>query len=132
MKDLKWPAVVVIGILLVVLGVLAYAGKDAATVLAGVITVLGALGFGYFNNKQSEIQEKQTQTQGTVDAIKEQTNGRITELMGLIDKMHRDHQNQADQHRRDMKEMADKMALMAPLPLEPPVSGGGMPHPSNL
>lgn len=126
MKELKWPAVAVIGILLVVLGFLSYAGKDATTVLAGVTLVLSALGFGYFNNRQSEIQQTQTRTQGTVDAIKEQTNGRITELMAMVEKQHRDHQEQADRHRRDMREVADKMALMGPLPLEPPVSGGGV------
>jgi uncharacterized protein HemX len=132
-KDLKWPAVAVIGILLVVLGGLSYADKNATTVLAGVIAVLGALGFGYNYSKQSEMAQKQTETQGTVDAIKEQTNGRITDLMTMVEKQQRDHQATNDQHRRDMKEMAERLAQMMPPPFDPPVSGaGGIGHSANL
>lgn len=130
-EDLKWPAVAVIVALLAVLGWLAYNGKDASTVLAGVIAVLGALGYGMLTNKQSDIQTQQGEIKQNTETIKEQTNGRITQLMEIVEKQHRDHQSQADQHRRDMKEMAEKMALMVPAPFDPPVSGGGG-HSSNL
>lgn len=121
-EDLKWPAVVIIVALIVVLGWLSYYGKDASTVLAGIIAVLGALGYGMLTNKQSDIQTQQSEIKSNTETIKDQTNGRITQLMEMLDKRDRDHQTQADQHRRDMKEMADKMALMTPPPPEP---GGG-------
>jgi hypothetical protein len=106
-RDLKWPAVTVIIALLAVLGALAYFGKDAATVLAGVITVLGALGFGYTFNRQAEIQQSTAR-------IEENTNGRIGQLVAMVEKQQRDQQAQTDQHRRDMREMADKLAMMTP------------------
>lgn len=118
MKDLKWPAVVVILGLLAVLGFLSYQSKDATTVLAGVIAVLGALGFGYQFSKTSEIQERQTEIKNNTEAIREQTNGRITEMMGMLDR-----QNQ--EHRREMAAMADRLAQMIPpsTPMMPPTSG---------
>lgn len=114
--DLKWPAVVVILGLLLVLGGLSWAGKDATMVLAGVIAVLGALGFAHVSNKQTDIQ-------ATADTIKEQTNGRMGQLTELLEQMRRDQMNGNDQHRRDMKEMADKLALMIPPTTISPTSG---------
>lgn len=136
MKDLKWPAVVVIVCLMVILGWLSYQGKDATTVLAGIIAVLGALGFGYQFSKTSEIQQATAK-------IEENTNGRMGELAkaaesertenrALVEKLIRDQQANNDQHRRDMKEMADKLAMMTP-PAELPVSvSGGETRPPNL
>lgn len=118
MKDLKWPAVAVIVALLVVLGLLSYADKDATTVLAGVIAVLGALGFGYTFNKTSEIQQSTAK-------IEENTNGRISQMTALIDKQQRDLADVNDRHRRDMREMADKLAAMTPPENMAPSSGAG-------
>lgn len=126
MRKLEWTHVALVGIFMVILGGLSYLGKDGMVVLTGVIAVLGALGFGFMMNKQAEIQEKQGEISQSATIIKEQTNGRISQLMATIER-------QNEQHRRDMKEMADKMAMMGPLPLEPPVSGvGGEGNPSNL
>lgn len=119
--DLKWPAVAVIGILMVVLGVLAYANKDATTVLAGVIGVLSALGFGYTFSKQSEIAQSTAK-------IEENTNGRIGQLTTLIEQQRLQLASVNDQHRRDMKEMADKMAMMTPPVPENPASVSGAPN----
>lgn len=130
-SDLKWPAVAVIVALLVVLGFLSYKGKDATTVLAGVIAVLGALGFGYTFNKTSEIQQSTAK-------IEENTNGRISQMTMLIEKQQKDLADVNDRHRRDMREMADKLALMTPPTLDPPVPETGVyadrehSHPSNL
>lgn len=133
-KDLKWPAVVVILGLVMVLGFLAYHDKDVTPVLAGIIAVLGALGFGYTFNKQSEIQQSTAK-------IEENTNGRIGQMTNLIEKQQRDLAEVNDRHRRDMKEMADRMAMMTPPAPENPssVSGGGVgatwretPHSSDL
>lgn len=125
-EKLKWPAVVVIAVLIVVLGLLSYADKDATTVLAGVIAVLGALGFGYTFNKTSEIQQSTAK-------IEENTNGRISQMTTLIDKQQRDLADVNDRHRRDMREMAERLATMSPPPFEPPVSGpGGEIHPPNV
>ena len=122
MKDLKWPAVVV-GVsimftLLVVLGVLAWAGKDATTVLAGVIAVLGALGFGYQYHRTTEIQQSTAR-------IEENTNGRMSQMARELEAQRMALASANERHRQDMKEMADRMATMIPAPLEPPVSGAG-------
>lgn len=106
---LKWPAVVVILGLLVVLGFLSYKGKDATTVLTGVLAVLTALGFGYTLNRQSELQNSQTEIRQNTETIKEQTNGNIGSFMTMLEQQNRD-------HRRDMIAMADKLAAMLPPP----------------
>lgn len=132
-KELKWPAVVVILGLVVVLGFLAYSDKDVTAVLAGIIAVLGALGFGYQFNKTSEIAQSTAK-------IEENTNGRLGQMTALIDKQQRDLAEVNDRHRRDMKEMADKLAAMTPPAPENPssVSGAGAyadkehSHSSNL
>lgn len=121
MKDLKWPAVAVIITLLLVLGFLAYSGKDSGTVLAGVIGVLSALGFGYTFNKTSEIQQSNAR-------LEENTNGRMGQLVNQLEQQRLQLASVNDQHRRDMKEMADKMALMIPAPLENPASVSGAPN----
>lgn len=113
MNDLKWPAVVVIVSILAVLGGLSYMGKDPTPVLGGILAILAAMGFGYTVNRQNE-------TQATVATIKEQTNGGNRQLMQLMEQQRMDHARAADQHRRDMKEMADKLAAMMPVA---PVSG---------
>lgn len=116
---MKWPAVVVIVALLMVLGWLSYAGKDATTVLAGVIAVLGALGFGYQFTKTSEIQQSTAK-------IEENTNGRIGQLTRLVEQQRQDMMSASDQHRRDMRDMADKLATMMPAEAIPTsVSGAG-------
>lgn len=122
MKDLKWPIVVlavsVLIPLIVVLGWLSYEGKDATTLLSGTLLILSALGFGHLISKQNDIQE-------TTATIKEQTNGRISQLTSMVAQQQRDQIAANDRHRMDMKEMADKMAMMIPAAMEPPVSGGG-------
>lgn len=134
MKDLKWPAVVLVASvlipLIVVLGWLSYMGKDATTLLAGVGLVLGALGFGYQFNKTSEIQQSTAK-------IEENTNGRIGQLTQLLEQQRIQIASANDQHRRDMKEMAETLATMTP-PVEAPVPGAAMyatkehRHPSDL
>lgn len=104
---LKWPAVAVILGLLVVLGVLSYFGKDATTVLTGVLAVLTALGFGYTLNRQSELQNSQSEIKQNTETIKENTNGNITAFMNMLETQNRD-------HRRDMREMAERLAAMMP------------------
>lgn len=119
---MKWPAVVVIVALLMVLGWLSYAGKDATTVLAGVIAVLGALGFGYQFTKTSEIQQSTAK-------IEENTNGRIGQLTRLVEQQRQDMMSASDQHRRDMREMAEKLAAMMPaeaVSASASVSGAGV------
>lgn len=128
MKDLKWPAVVLVASvlipLIIVLGWLSYQGKDATTLLAGVGLVLTALGFGYQFNKTSEIQQSTAK-------IEENTNGRIGQLTATVEQQRLDiaaaneaHsravRDMADQHRRDMREMADKLATMMPAEVVPP------------
>lgn len=119
-QNLKWPAVVVILGLVIVLGFLAYHDKDVTAVLAGIIAVLGALGFGYTFNKQSEIQQSTAK-------IEENTNGRISQMTNLIEKQQRDLAEVNDRHRRDMRDMAERLATMTPpVPDNPSsVSGGG-------
>ncbi len=133
-QNLKWPAVVVILGLVIVLGFLAYHDKDVTAVLAGIIAVLGALGFGYTFNKQSEIQQSTAK-------IEENTNGRIGQMNETIQKQQRDLAEVNDRHRRDMKEMAERLATMTPPAPDNPssVSGGGAgatwregPHSSDL
>lgn len=107
MKDLKWPVVAVIAILVVTLGVLSYFDKDATMVLTSVMAVLTALGFGYTLNRQSELQNSQTEIKQNTETIKEQTNGNITAFMTMLDR-------QYQEHRLDMKEMAQVLATMTP------------------
>lgn len=121
MKDLKWPAVAVIGILVVTLGVLSYFDKDATMVLTSVMAVLTALGFGYTLNRQSELQNSQTEIRQNTETIKEQTNGNVGSLMAMIEQQNRD-------HRRDMREMADKLAAMTPVQSNQEVHS----HPANV
>jgi hypothetical protein len=118
-KDLKWPAVVVIVVLIAVLGWLSDRGKDATTVLAGVIAILSALGFGYINNKQSEIAASSAR-------LEENTNGRMTQLTNLVEQQRLQIASINDQHRRDMLALADKLAIMTP-PLDLPVTVSGVP-----
>lgn len=96
MKDLKWTHVVLIAIVLGVLAFLTYNGKDGAALIAGALALLGALGFVV--SKQSDLQE-------TAATIKDQTNGRVGELIRIV-----------EQQQRDIKQMADKMAEMSPAP----------------
>lgn len=110
----------VIVALLAVLGWLSYADKDAATVLAGVIAVLGALGFGYQFTKTSEIQQSTAK-------IEENTNGRIGQLTRLVEQQRQDMMSASDQHRRDMRDMAEKLATMTPPTTETEVG-----HPSDV
>lgn len=117
MKDLKWPAVAVVVALLLVTGALAFFDKDATTVLAGVIAVLSALGFGYTLNKQSEIQQSTAK-------IEENTNGRIGQLTAIVEQMQRNQQTTGEQHRQEMGRMADKLAMMTPP--EVPLATGGI------
>lgn len=133
MKDkLTWQHVALIGTLLLVLGGLAWFGKDGSQVLAGVLAVMAALGFGFLVNKQNEIQASTARMEATGTEIKENTNGRIGKMQEMLERSIQSQQNAADQHRRDMKEMADKLAMMTPLaPVDPPVLGGES-HPPNV
>lgn len=108
MKELKWPAVVVIVAMMVVLGGLSYAGKDPTPVLGGVLAVLAAMGFGYMNSKQNE-------TNATLASVKEQTNGGYKGLMAMLEQSHRNQASANEQYRKDMRELAEKLALMTPL-----------------
>lgn len=99
MKDLRWPHVTVIVAVLGMLGWLSYEGKDGAGVIAGVLALLGAL--GYVAHQQSQIKEH-------TSAIKQQTNGSLSELM-----------RQSENKDRIIKELADKLAEMQP-PTAPP------------
>lgn len=133
MKKLEWTHVAVIAALLAVMGALSYLGKPTEAMLGAVLAVLAAFGFGFLNNKQNEIMEKQHEINATTGAIKEQTNGRIGELTALVEQALRGQQTMADQHRRDLKEMADKMASMTPAAPVEPVSGlGGESHASDV
>lgn len=132
-NELKWPAVVVIVSMMVVLGGLSWAGKDPTPVLGGILAVLAAMGFGYMNNKQNE-------TNATLSAVKEQTNGGYKGLMQMVEQSHRDQIASNERHRRDMREMAERLAAMTPAAVTDPVpvSGGGVyadrenGHPPNL
>jgi hypothetical protein len=119
MKDLKWPAVAVIVALLAVLGFLSYVDKDPSTVLAGVIAVLSALGFGYQFSKTSDIAQSTAR-------IEENTNGRMGQLARELEQQRVALANANAAHRQDMKEMADRLAVMVPAPPEPAVSGTPM------
>jgi hypothetical protein len=124
-KDLKWPAVAVIGILVVTLGVLSYFDKDATMVLTSVMAVLTALGFGYTLNRQSELQNSQTEIKSNTETIKEQTNGNVTAFMTMLDRQNQD-------HRRDMKELARALATMTPPEHGTMFADKGPDHPSDL
>jgi hypothetical protein len=127
MKDLKWPAVAVIAVLVVVLGLLSYFDKDPSTVLAGVIAVLSALGFGYQFSKTSEIAQSTAR-------IEENTNGRMSQMARELEAHRLSLASANERHRQDMREMADRLAIMVPAPLEPPVSGAplGESHSANV
>lgn len=118
MKDLKWPVVAVIVALLLTLGFLSYHDKDVTAVLAGIIAVLSALGFGYTYNQQRELQGQQMEIKQNTETIKDQTNGRISQLTQMLDQQARD-------HRREMSALADRLAGMVPGPVEP-TSGAGV------
>jgi len=107
MNDLKWPAVVVIVSTMVVLGGLSWADKDPTPVLGGILAILAAMGFGYTVNKQNE-------TNTTLAQVKEQTNGGNKALLAQLEQERRDRMTAAEQHRSDMREMADKLATMVP------------------
>lgn len=94
MKDIKWQHVVVVLGVLGVLGWLTYEGKDGATVIAGILALLGALGFVV--HQQSEIKSQN-------EAIKQNTNGNVAQLL-----------TELAETRRDMRAMADTMAMMQP------------------
>lgn len=115
MKDLRWPHVAVVLGAFGVLGTLAYFEKDAAAVITGVLALLGVMGFVAY--QQSEIKQ-------TTATIKDQTNGNIGQLMAMMEQTRQDLVASNDQHRRDMKEMADKMAMMTP-PSDSPVPPAG-------
>lgn len=119
MKNLEWPQVALAAVALAVLGFLSWKGIDATPVIGGVLTLLVL-------NKQQEAQKDQGALKASVDIIQGQTNGRLTELMSLVEKQNAAHleamatlrREQAammDRHRADLKEAADKMALMAPI-----------------
>jgi cell division protein FtsB len=130
-KDLKWPAVVVIMVLMVTLGFLAYHDKDVTAVLAGIMAVLSALGFGYTYSQQRELQGQQNEIKSNTETIKDQTNGNIGQLTQMLDQQARD-------HRREMSALADKLAGMMPASSEPTSGAGvyaetkGTGHPSDL
>lgn len=120
MKELKWTHVTLIVAVMLVLGGLSYADKDPTPVLAGVITILGTMGFGLLINKQNE-------TTATLATVKEQTNGNVGQLMAMVEQQRQDQLTSNEKHRSDMRDMADKLAAMSPPALDTPVlvSGGG-------
>lgn len=85
MKDLKLPHAIVISVVLLVLGTLAFYEKDSAVFVASALTLLGALGF--IIRQQSDIKADAT-------AIRQQTNGTNSELLAMV------------------KELAAKVAVM--------------------
>lgn len=107
MKDLRWPHAFIVGIVLLVLGGLAYSGKDSAAVVGGILAVLGAMGF--MVKQQAEVKEQ------TV-AIKENTNGNIAALMALITQMQQQQADRDREHREQIVQLANKMAEMRPPP----------------
>lgn len=113
MKDLGWPHVFLIAVVLLVLGGLAYAGKDSAAVIGGVIALLAAMGFVV--KGQAEVKEQAA-------AIREQTNGTTTNLVTLIRDQQRVHQQQMIEqqrkHQDQMMQMAERLAGMQPLPAQ--------------
>lgn len=122
---LTWQHVALVGVLLLVLGGLAFLGKDGSQVLAGVLAVMAALGFGHLISKQNETQATVAKLETSSAEIRENTNGRLTAMQELVEKALAANQNAAEQHRRDMRDMADKLAMMMPPPADPPVSGPG-------
>lgn len=104
MKDLKISHAIVIAAVVLTLGGLAYADKDAGVVVAGVIAVLGAL--GVVAKQQAEVKEQNV-------AIKEQTNGTNAALIGIINRQHGDLVRLSDK-------VADRLAELPPPPKEPP------------
>lgn len=99
MKNMTWQHVVIIVAVVGVLGWLAYLGKDGAAVVTGMLALLAALGF--VAHQQSEIKSQN-------EAIKQQTNGNLSQLMVEL-----------SETRRTIHAMADKMAMMT-LPAAPP------------
>lgn len=118
MKDLRWPHVALIAVVLGVLGGLAYAGKDSAALVGGVIALLGAMGM--IVKGQAEVKEQAT-------AIKEQTNGNtsallttVTDLQRHLIEQQRVHQEQMIEqqkmHQEQLLSLAERLAGMQPLP----------------
>lgn len=97
-KDFRISHAIVISVALVVLGTLAYFDKESATVVMGVVTLLGA--FGFVAYQQSEIKEHTA-------AIKQQTNGGYTQMLRIIEKKDQD-------HAAAIAAMAAKLAEMQP------------------
>lgn len=96
MKDLKLPHAIVIAVVVLVLGGLAYAGKESAAVIAGILVVLGAMGLVV--KQGAEVKEQNV-------AIKEQTNGNQKELLGVIMRQH-----------EDLVRLSNRLADMQPPP----------------
>lgn len=118
MKDLRWPHAFVLAVILLVLGGLAYTGKDSAAVVAGVIAVVA--GVGLVIKGQGEVKEQTT-------AIRDNTNGTMTNLVNLVRdiqnqmvEQQRTHQDQMVEQQRNhqiqMLQLAEKLAGMQPLP----------------
>lgn len=125
MKKLEWTHVTLIVAVMAVLGGLSYAGKDPTPVLAGVITILGTMGFGLLINKQNE-------TTATLATVKEQTNGNVGQLMAMVEQQRQDQIASNERHRSDMVAMADKLATMTPpAPEVPALFSGGETYPST-
>lgn len=76
MGKLSWPQAFVISSIVLVMGGLAYFDKSFDTV--GVLAILGALGF---------VISKQAENAATTQSVKEQTNGNMTKLLEMVEKL---------------------------------------------
>lgn len=76
MKDLKLPHAIVISVILLVLGTLAFFEKDAAVFVGGAIALLGAMGF---------IISQQSDIKADASAIRQQTNGNNEKLLQMVE-----------------------------------------------
>lgn len=115
MKDLKWQHVVIVVAFMGVLGFLNYTGNDGATLLNSLMMLLNVLGFGFMLTKQSELSE-------TAATIKEQNNGRMSEMLNLVQQQRADQAAANERHSKEMAAMAERLAMMAPMSPPPPAA----------
>lgn len=120
MKTLTWPQAIVAASVLLVIGALAYAGKDTSALVTSGLAILGALGL--LVKQQTEVKAESV---AKLDAVQQQTNGNTKELMAIIKSQQEQiaalvtaaqtlQTQQAAAHRADLVAMANKLAEMQP------------------
>jgi len=95
MKTLTLPQAIIASTVLLVIGVLSFAGKDTAAYIVAALTILGALGI---------LVKQGAEQKAAAEAVQVQTNGNTTALIDVI-----------KEQQRQTLELAHKLAGMVPV-----------------